>query len=230
MTYPFGNLDETKFILAVASIIIVLLISVIFQKLFLEVKRIQNKKLLLSSNILEIDRMDGFQFEKYLKVLFEKQGFKVEKTKNRSDYGADLVMKNGSKKIVVQAKRYTKAVGIKAVQEVIGAVAYYQAQEAWVVTNSTYTKSAVDLAKKSGVKLIDRTQLMTFVSSVDSEKASLNTIDRSKRTVEVAKGHKCKKCNAQMVVRHSEKGSFYGCSQFPRCRYTKPIRKKGVAL
>ena len=65
-----------------------------------------------------------------------------------------MLNKDG-KKIVVQAKRYSKDVGIKAVQEVIGAKSYYNADEAWVVSNRYFTKAAKDLAQKGNVLLVD---------------------------------------------------------------------------
>jgi restriction system protein len=56
-------------------------------------------------------------------------------------------------KIVVQCKRSTTPVGIAAIQEVLGAKSHYRAQEAWVVSNSTFTKAAQKLAKSCGVRL-----------------------------------------------------------------------------
>ncbi|MFK9092798.1 restriction endonuclease [Bacillus salipaludis] len=46
---------------------------------------------------------------------------KVCLTSVTGDYGADLVLSTTDKKIVVQAKRYNKKVGLKAVQEIVSA-------------------------------------------------------------------------------------------------------------
>jgi hypothetical protein len=56
---------------------------------------------LAKSGIADIDRMDGKTFEKYLKVFFEKLGYKVERTKYIGDYGADLVTTNNGVKTVI---------------------------------------------------------------------------------------------------------------------------------
>ncbi len=56
-------------------------------------------------------------------------------------------------KIVIQCKRSAGPVGIKAVQEALGARSFYRAREAWVITDSTYTAAAIKLARSSGVKL-----------------------------------------------------------------------------
>jgi restriction system protein len=70
-----------------------------------------------------------------------------------------LIAKRNGKTILIQAKRYQSAVGNKAVQEVIGAVAYYRGDEGWVVTNSSFTPSAKALAQRSKIKLVDGEKL-----------------------------------------------------------------------
>jgi restriction system protein len=122
------------------------------------------KKKILQSGIKEIDTMQGVEFELYLGKLFENMGYKVDLIPATGDYGADLLLKKDGKFIAVQAKRYSKTVGAASVQQVFSAKTYYRANEAWVVTNNTFTKNAWDLAKKSGVKLVDRGQLINFMS------------------------------------------------------------------
>ncbi|USB34270.1 restriction endonuclease [Paenibacillus sp. YPG26] len=107
--------------------------------------------------------MDGVDFEKYLGHLFRSQGYKAEVTQASGDYGADLVLSKDGKRVVVQAKRYSKNVGLKAVQEVHGAIAHYRATAGWVVTNRDYTDQAYKLAKSNGVRLIGRDELVEML-------------------------------------------------------------------
>jgi restriction system protein len=111
---------------------------------------------LARSGIADIDKMDGKTFEKYLKVFFEKLGYKVARTKYIGDYGADLVVTNNGIKTVIQAKRYKSKVGIKAVQEAVASKGYYQCDRAMVVTNSYFTNQARTLASRNKVELWDR--------------------------------------------------------------------------
>lgn len=107
--------------------------------------------------------MTGEDFEHFLGELFKKRGYKVSYTATSGDYGADLVLKDGRDVIVVQAKRYSGSVGVKAVQEIIGAVRMYKANEAWVVTNSHFTRQAEKLAEINDVYLIDREELIKLM-------------------------------------------------------------------
>lgn len=114
----------------------------------------------LHSPISRIDKMTGEEFEYYLKLRFEKEGYKVELTKASQDYGADLILSNKDETIVVQAKRYEGNVGTAAIQEVVAAKEYYQADNCMVVTNSNFTINALNLAEVNEVELRDRDDLL----------------------------------------------------------------------
>jgi restriction system protein len=91
--------------------------------------------------------------------VFRKQGYEVELTPKSGDQGVDLLLNKQSLRVAVQLKRYQGAVGNKAVQEIHSGVDYYDADEGWVITTSTYTRSARQLASKNGIRLIDGLEL-----------------------------------------------------------------------
>lgn len=116
----------------------------------------------LGSPLSKIDKMSGEEFEYYLKLKLQKLGYKVELTKTTGDYGADLFCFTKNETIVVQAKRYDANVGTAAVQEVVAAKEYYEADLCAVITNSYFTLNAMNLAEANGVVLIDRDELLGF--------------------------------------------------------------------
>lgn len=136
-----------------------------------EQTELDGKKMLTTTSITDIDIMDGYMFEDYLRILLFYMGYKVEQTKKSRDYGADLLLTDISTnaKIVVQAKRYSKPVGSSAVQEISASKLHYKAAEAWVITNNTFTPQAELLAKENQVRLIDRTELKEMYTSVCNE-------------------------------------------------------------
>ena len=115
-----------------------------------------NKDKVAVFNMTQIDTLSGVDFENFLCEMFETLGYKVSTTKASHDYGADLVVEKNGKLAVVQAKCYSKAVGIKAVQEIVGARQHYGAEDAFVATNNFFSKDAEVLAVENNVKLIDR--------------------------------------------------------------------------
>ncbi|WP_179231657.1 restriction endonuclease [Limosilactobacillus reuteri] len=101
-------------------------------------------------------------------LLYEILGYKSEATKKSGDQGADVIIvdpKTGIKS-VIQIKKYTSKVSNSAIQQVIAAKAFYNAQEAIVMTTNYFTKSAIDLAENTGVILYDRDQFSAFISRV----------------------------------------------------------------
>lgn len=128
----------------------------------------REKRELSQSGIDQIDVMSGKTFEKYLEALFERLGFRVERTRYIGDYGADLVTrdKNGVS-TVIQAKRHKGKVGIKAVQEAVAAKGHYGCKKAMVVTNSYFTAQANRLATSNEVALWDRKDLAKAINSMD---------------------------------------------------------------
>ena len=134
-------------------------------------KKRKFEQLMIRSGIREIDRMSGYSFEEYLMVLFKELGYKPQITKKSGDFGADVVLK-GRNKIVIQAKRYgfKNRVSLDAIREIYAAKAFYQADEAWVITNSFFTKQALELAKACEVKLLNRYDLQNFMIEVDPNK------------------------------------------------------------
>ncbi|GFR38150.1 hypothetical protein PRECH8_14460 [Insulibacter thermoxylanivorax] len=210
----FGLTDSLigGFIAAAAAFVLIIMLFVVI--------RYRDEQKLMRSGIHDIDKMDGIQFEHYLKLLFSAQGYKVEVTRAAGDYGADLILRKDNKKIVVQAKRYAKNVGISAIQEVVASKAYYGADEAWVVTNSDFTEAARNLAESNGVILINRERLIEMILEINPQNTVTpkQVLDENKSETII-----CDRCGSQMVIRKSHRGQFYGCSSFPKCRNTKAI-------
>lgn len=120
------------------------------------------------ANITEIDKMSGSTFERYLEQFFKRQGWQVKRTGGQGDYGADLILTSANKKVVVQAKRWQKNVGYEAIQQAYTSKDVYKCDEAWVVTNSSFTEQALDGAKRLNVKLWDREILIEQMAKVNA--------------------------------------------------------------
>lgn len=104
------------------------------------------------------------EFEEYLAGLFRAQGYAAELTPTSGDYGADLILSKDGQRIAVQAKRYTGSVGVQAVQEALSGKAYYQCHTAWVITTGAFTANALELAQKSGVKMVGRSDIGNLIA------------------------------------------------------------------
>ncbi|MEY8742032.1 restriction endonuclease [Bacillales bacterium AN1005] len=118
-------------------------------------------------DLANIDLMKGIEFEYFLKEMFERKGYQVIITKASGDQGVDLILKDGLRTIAIQAKRYKSTISNGAIQEVAAGKIFYDCDEAFVITSSHFTKSAVSLAIKIGVGLLDRNDLKKLINNVD---------------------------------------------------------------
>lgn len=117
--------------------------------------------------------MSGPEFERVLAEFFGEVGYAAEVTGRAGDQGMDLMLRKNGRKVAVQAKRYAKPVGNRAVQEVISARQFHGTDDAWVVTTSSFTSSAADLASKGNVRLVDGVELAAWMSGTRETKPEM---------------------------------------------------------
>lgn len=139
--------------------------------------RIYQLHRLSKSGIAEIDRMSGHTFEEYLSTLFKRLGYRVDLTRRHGDYGADLVVTKGKTRIAVQAKRWSKKVGVKAVQEAVASKGMYGCDAALVVANREFTQQAQKLARANKVEFWGRAALVEKLLAVRGKEAPTEQLE-----------------------------------------------------
>ena len=128
----------------------------------IEEKKRQEKEIELGYQNVE----NGYEFEEYVAKLYEKLGYKTKVTRKSGDQGADIIADKDNKRYVIQAKFYSSSVNNKAVQEVVASIGMYNADYGIVVTNNTYTSSAVELAKANNIELVDGDKIEKFKKEI----------------------------------------------------------------
>ncbi len=109
--------------------------------------------------LADVDAMSGSAFEEYVARLLSSQGYRVTRTGQPGDMGVDLVAGRPPDKYAVQVKRQASPVSRRAVSDAVAATAHYRCTAAMVVTNSSFTAGARELAHSTGCQLIDRETL-----------------------------------------------------------------------
>ena len=131
------------------------------------IKNSNRDKLTDTYTIDKIDKMNGFEFEDFIALLFRKLGYKTSITKSSGDQGIDVLAIRNNITLAIQAKCYSGIVGNHAIMEAVAGVKFYNADKCLVVTNSKFSKSAIELAKANGVELWDRKKLIEQIGDID---------------------------------------------------------------
>ena len=98
----------------------------------------------------------GYDYEEYCCRYLKRKGYKhIKQTPRAKDHGIDIIAQKHRKKYAFQCKYYGKKVGNRAVQEAYTGCSYYDCDIPVVITNSSFTKNAIEEAQTLGVKLID---------------------------------------------------------------------------
>ena len=122
----------------------------------------------------------GIEFEKFLIDLFKRCGYETEHTGKAGDQGCDLIVKKNNYIYCVQAKYYSSTLDNTPVQEIVGALKFYNGDKGVVITNSNFTIGAKELAKSNNVILIDGEKLELIIEYLinnnDYKKDILNEI------------------------------------------------------
>lgn len=117
------------------------------------------------SGVSAIDGMDGHEFERFCADLLRKVGFsEVTVTPGSGDQGVDVLATKDGIKYAIQCKNYSSALGNTPVQEVTAGKQFYGCHVGVVMTNSTFTPGAIQLATATNVLLWDRRKLDELIS------------------------------------------------------------------
>lgn len=131
----------------------------------------------------KIATMHGEQFEELIMYLYELQGYNVVKTPKTGDFGVDLVAEKLGVKMAIQCKRQMSAVSISAVQEVYTGKNMYSTENAIVITSSRFTKSAIAIADRCNVSLIDGDRVMAIIEELKENEHLLAEHEKLKENV-----------------------------------------------
>jgi len=121
----------------------------------------------MSSNDDYMSNLSGHDFEALIEQLIKKMGFIVEERKLTADGGVDILAKTYEPLLegtyVIQCKRYTQKVGESIVRDLYGVVHSKNANKGILITNSTFTKAAIEFAQNKQLELIDGDKLRSLL-------------------------------------------------------------------
>ncbi|MFG5010930.1 restriction endonuclease [Vibrio cholerae] len=173
-----------------------------------------------------LNSLSWLEFESYIGEFFKQQGYEVKQAfSQKPDGGVDIWMRKDGQLTLVQCKHWkSRKVGIQILREMYAVMIEHNASKMIVVTSGDFTSEAIKYALDKRLWLINGGELVHMIEQVRNRPAE--------QAVEVTPPKNatplCPSCHAPLVMRTAKRGQnkgnqFYGCSSYPRCRYTKDI-------
>ncbi len=146
------------------------------------------------------------EFEEYIANLFISLGYKAEKVGGSHDGGIDVIIKKDGETGYIQCKKFiTSEVPVGAVRDFYGAfVGHFATAKGYFISTNKFTLEAIKFAEDKPIELVDHFKLIKYIKLAN----------RGKEDV-------CPKCGGLLVERNGKFGKFYGCSNYPKCDFTK---------
>ncbi|EJE4199503.1 restriction endonuclease [Vibrio cholerae] len=175
-----------------------------------------------------LNSLSWLEFESYIGEFFKQQGYEVKQAfSQKPDGGVDIWMRKDGQLTLVQCKHWkSRKVGIQILREMYAVMIEHNASKMIVVTSGDFTSEAIKYALDKRLWLINGGELVHMIEQVrnrPTEHAVEVTPPKSATPL-------CPSCHAPLVMRTAKRGQskgnqFYGCSSYPRCRYTKNVRE-----
>ena len=174
------------------------------------------------------DVIEWRRFEALVEALFQQAGFETKSEAHGVDQGVDVWLysrnKPGAPVSIVQCKHWSgKRVGVDKIRELRGVMAAHDVPRGQFATTSTFTPEAIAFARDNGINLLDVDGLMVLIRN--------RTVEQQHALLSVALQGEywrptCVNCGDKMVDRTPRKGgsAFWGCTSYPKCKTTMPMR------
>ncbi|WP_167837392.1 restriction endonuclease [Halosimplex halophilum] len=166
-----------------------------------------------------LDTISSDGFEYLVAEIWQQLGYETEVTQGSHDRGVDVIAKKDipvTETILIQAKYYSggNTVGSSQIQQ-YSALKHQNegADRVILVTTSSFTAPAIDLAEELGVDLIDRADLISLIEDAEIEISSESSsgtskgrtkhqsqADESIKAIEEELSGTCSACGASDVV------------------------------
>jgi restriction system protein len=175
--------------------------------------------------------MSPTQFESKVADMFGRLGYETGVTGGANDGGIDVIARKDGKRYFIQCKKFmTREVTPHDVRDFLGAITNVNnpAEKGYFVTTNGFTLMAEKAAEGNPrIELIDGSQLVQYYKLAYGEAVSGTVFAKP---AEPEQPKVCPQCGGVLNIKVAQKGDyagqqFWGCSNFPKCRYIENIKK-----
>lgn len=112
--------------------------------------------------------LTGYEFEKEIKDLYQKMGYRAECTPKSGDGGVDIKAYDKQENLtIIQCKNHRKKIGPATVRELFGVMHSLKAHKATLICTGGFNQSVKDFAKDNNIQLLDINDIINKQKSME---------------------------------------------------------------
>ena len=172
------------------------------------------------------------EFEELVAEAYRRQDFRVIENGFGPDGGVDVKLIKGNQTTLVQCKQLSsKYVGVAVIREMFGVMTAESASKVVIICCGGFTRDALSFAENKPIELIGGAELLNIVKEIQNNSTPNVKTPKKSPSPELflpsnSLDTACPKCGNHLVERQAKRGanvgnSFWGCSSFPKCRFTQ---------
>lgn len=216
-------------------------VLILLPGIFAQFQKLDRRRLFERNQELQNIRQLSWQrFEELIAEAYRRRGFSATITGGGgADGGVDVILRKESETVLIQCKHWkTFKVDVPKVRELLGVVTATSADRGILITSGKFTSAAKQFADGNRLELVDGDGLVKLMHEITAGVTPADigpSVIASQKAAPAEASPSCPLCNSEMVARVATRGkgtgeSFWGCSTFPRCRGTRPMRNHGSPL
>jgi restriction system protein len=229
--------DYIGLLVQLRPILVLLLVAIVINWLIAYLKNRKNTNAKSSKQKSKdelrwsLDLLMSLEWKRYEEICREllqievKGRLNVNVTQIGADGGIDLTVTDSKGKLLAigQCKAWSNIVGVSLIRELYGVMASEKVEQGYFFATSSFSHDATEFTKGKKINLVDGAQQIKMILSLSRQQQI--------RLMKVATAGDyqtptCPRCDKKMIRRNSNKGEFWGCLNYPRCKATLNVRIK----
>lgn len=172
-------------------------------------------------------QVDPREFERIVLLVYQSIGYATEATPITGDQGIDGFLRLDCELVLLQCKRVQKSVGQPVIRDLYGNIKHFRdltppeiSIRGLLVTTGRASQQARSWAVGKPIQIVE---IDALIALIDRHIRLDEVIPSNFSVISAPQKGICSRCGGQLKRVMGRNGAFYGCINYPRCRFSQKL-------